>query len=617
MKEESEQSYTFGTFLLDPIERSLTRSGKNVPLTQKAFETLLMLVRHSGHVVKKEELMKAIWADTFVEESNLAQNIFKLRKVLREGGRRRRYIETVPRLGYRFIASVRELPDTGAEGESRRLTVDRRREPRTENNIINSIAVLPFANNNNDPTLEYLSDGIAESIINNLSRLPRLRVMARSTTFRYRGPEVDAWKVGRRLNVGAVLMGRVCKFGKNIVTGAELVDVTDGSQVWGEKYQHPFSNILAAQEEIAREVSQKLRLKLSHEEERLLAKRHTNSPEAYRLYLKGRFFLNKRTGEGLKKSVEYFRRAIETDDRYVLAYAGLADSFFVHGAYKILPPNEAYPMAKEAVLTALKLDDTLAEAHTSLAHISMIYEWDWAAAEKEYRRAVELNPNCAASHHWYSIYLRVRGQFEESLAEIETALRLEPVSLTINSGLGAHFYFARRPDRAIAQFSKTIELDVNFPYAHFMLGLAHGQKGKYEKAITELRKAIRLLGNNSEVLSRLGYLYASAKRRSAARMILQKLKELRKRRYVAAYDVAVVYAALGEKERAFAWLQTAFAEHDEGLCQLGIDSTIDSLRSDPRFTDLLYRVGLPTSLSGTPPPPPPRSKTLASANQLR
>lgn len=595
MKEEREQSYIFGTFRLDPIERSLTRSGKNVPLTQKAFETLLMLVRHSGHIVKKEELMKVIWADTFVEESNLTQNIFKLRKVLSEGGRRRRYIETVPRLGYRFIARVRELPDTGSEVESRRLTVDGRRESRTENNIINSIAVLPFANNNNDPTLDYLSDGIAESIINNLSRLPRLKVMARSTTFRYRGPEVDACKVGRRLNVGAVLMGRVCKFGKNIITGAELVDMTDGSQVWGEKYQHPFSNILAVQDEIAREVAQKLRLKLNHEEERLLAKRHTNSPEAYRLYLKGRFFFNKRTGEGLKKSVEYFRRAIEADDRYALAYSGLADSFLVHGVYNILPPNEAYPMAKEAVLTALKLDDTLAEPHTSFAHISMIYEWDWASAEKEYRRAVELNPNCAASHHWYSIYLRVIGQFEESLAEIETALRLEPVSLTINSGLGAHFYFARRPERAIVQFSKTIELDANFPYAHFMLGLAHGQKGKYEKAITELRKAIRLLGNNSEVLSRLGYLYASAKRRAAARMILQKLKELRKRRYVAAYDVAVVYAALGEKERAFAWLETAFAEHDEGLCQLGIDSTIDSLRSDPRFTDLLYRVGLPRS----------------------
>jgi TolB-like protein len=595
MKEEKEQSYTFGPFRIDPIERSLTRSGKNVPLTQKAFETLLMLVRHSGHLVKKEELMKVIWADTFVEESNLAQNIFKLRKVLREGGRRRRYIETVPRLGYRFIATVRELPDTGSEGESRRLTVDGRREPRTENDIINSIAVLPFANNNNDPTLEYLSDGIAESIINNLSRLPRLKVMARSTTFRYRGPEVDAWKVGRTLNVGAVLMGRVCKFGKNIIIDAELVDMTDGSQVWGEKYQHPFSNILVAQEEIAREVAQELRLKLSHEEERLLAKRHTNSPEAYRLYLKGRFFLNKRTGKGLKKSIEYFRRAIEADDRYALAYAGLADTFLVHGFYKILPPNEACPMAKEAALTALKLDDTLAEPHTALAHISMIYEWDWASAEREYRRAVELNPNCAASHHWYSIYLRVIGQFEESLAEIETALRLEPVSLTINSGLGAHFFFARRPDRAIEQFSKTIELDANFPYAHFMLGLAHGQKGKYEKAITELRKAIRLLSNNSEALSRLGYIYASAKRRAAARMILHKLKELRKRRYVAAYDVAVVYAALGEKEGAFAWLETAFAEHDETLCQLGIDPMIDSLRSDPRFTDMLYRIGLPTS----------------------
>jgi TolB-like protein/Tfp pilus assembly protein PilF len=595
MKEEREQSYKFGPFRLDPGERSLTRSGRNVPLTEKAFETLLMLVRHSGHIVKKEELMKVVWPDTFVEESNLSQNIFKLRKVLSESGRRHRYIETVPRRGYRFVASVKESPDRGSEGWPRRLIIDGRAEAQTENKIINSIAVLPFANSNNVPTLEYLSDGVAESIINNLSRLPRLKVMARSTTFRYRGPEVDAWKVGRKLNVGAVLTGRICKFGRNIVTGAELVDTTDGSQVWGEKYQHPFSNILAVQEEIAREVAQKLRLKLSREEELLLAKRHTNSPEAYRLYLKGRFFLNKRTGEGMKKSTEYFRRAIEADDRYALAYAGLADSIYMQGAYRILPPTETFPMAKKVVINALKLDESLAEAHTSLAHISMIYEWDWVLAEKEYRQAIELNPYCAASHHWFAIYLRNRGRFEESLAELETALNLEPLSLIVNVALGLHFYFACRPDRAIEQLSKTIELDANFPIAHYILGLVYGQQGKYEKAITELRKVNRMLSDNSEVLSRLAHVCASAKRRDEARIILQRLKELRKRMYVASYDMAVVHLALGEKDRTFEWLETAFAEHDEMLCLLGIDPTFGSLRPDPRFTDLLSRIGLPAS----------------------
>lgn len=581
-------TYEFGHFHLDEAERHLWHKGQPVPMTAKQFDLLLLLVQNSGHLLKKDELISGVWSEQFVEEYNLTVAVSTLRKILGARAKGQRFIETVSGHGYRFAAPVRKALRTEArtqEGPEIKATGD----------SLQSIAVLPFVNQSHDPSLEYLSDGSAESIINNLSRLPRLKVMARSTTFRYRGAEVDARKVGRRLGVGAVLTGWVSKFGRNIVVGAELVDTTDGSQVWGEKYQRPFSNILAVQEEIAREVVQKLRLKLSREEEQLLAKRHTDSPEAYRLYLKGRFFLNKRTGEGLKKSIEYFRRAIEVDDRYALAYAGLADSFHIHSAYKILPPGEAYPLAKEAALTALKIDATLAEAHASLAHISMIYEWDWAAAEKGYRRAIALNPNIAALHHWFSVYLRVRGRFEESLAEIKTALSLEPVSPIINASYGAHFYFLHRPDRAIEQLSKTLELDAQLPGAHLMLGLAYGQRGQYDKAIAEVRKVIRLLGTNSELLSRLGYLYASAKKRAAARLILHKLVERRKRKYVAAYEIAVVHAALGEKDKAFEWLQKALAEHDETLCQLGIDPPLDSLRSDSRFTELLNRVGLPTS----------------------
>jgi TolB-like protein/Flp pilus assembly protein TadD len=585
--------YTFGPFSLDTEERVLLREGKHVPLTPKAFATLLLLIEKSGHLVKKEELMKEVWPDTFVEESNLAQNIFKLRKVLKEDAQPC-YIETVPRRGYRFIAGVKQSPAADARvGLQRKAAAPPTQSP-IEDKVINSIAVLPFANDSNDPTLEYLSDGVAESIINNLSRLPWLKVMARSTTFRYRGPDVEAWEAGRKLNVGAVLTGRVYKFGRSIVVGAELVSMADGSQVWGEKYQRPASNVMAVQEEIAKKVAVTLRLKLSREEKQQLEKRDTNNTKAYLLYLKGRYCWNKRTEEGLRKSVDYFSRAIEADDRYALAYAGLADAYSMLCGYSVLSPAEAYPVAKGAALNALKFDETLAEAHTSLAHIYMLFEWDWEDAEKEYRRAIKLDPNRAASHHWFSVYLRIMGRFEEALVELEVALKLDPLSLIINAALGTHFHLARQPDRAVEQLSKTIELDANFPYAYFILGVAHGQAGRYKEAIRDLRKAVRL-SENPEYLSRLGCLYALSKRRSEARSILHKLKELRMRRYVAGYDLAVLHTTLGENDRAFAWLETAFAERDETLCMLWLDPMFDSLRPDPRFADLLNRLGLPTT----------------------
>jgi len=568
--------YTFGPFCLDAEERVLLRDGEHVTLTPKAFATLLLLVEKSGHVVKKSELMKAVWPDTFVEDSNLAQNIFKLRKVLGGGG----YIETVPRRGYRFVGDVRE---SSAPGPAQTEAGDK---------VITSVAVLPFANDSKNPTLDYLSDGLAESIINNLSRLTSLKVMARSTTFRYRDPAVEAWKVGQVLNVGAVLAGRVYKYGRNIIVGAELVNVTDGSQVWGEKYHRPAGNILTVQEEIARNVAAALRLKLSREERLRLEKRHTDDAGAYRLYLKGRHFWGKRTAEGLRKSVGYFRRAIEADDRYALAYAGLADAYSMLCSHSVLPPGEAYPKAKEAALKALALDETLPEVHASLAHIGILFEWDWAAAEREYRRAIELDPNRSTSHHWFSVYLRLMGRFDEALAELEIALELEPLSIIINAALGTHFHLARQPALAIEQLSKTIELDANFPYAYFIRGLAYGQVGRYEEAVAELRKAVRLSGN-PEYLSRLGCIYASAKRRREARAVLRKLKELRKRKYVAGYDLAALYAALGETDGAFAWLETALAERDEALGLLGIDPAFDSLRPDPRFAGLLNRLGLP------------------------
>jgi TolB-like protein/Tfp pilus assembly protein PilF len=579
--------YEFENFRLDSTERHLRHRGQPVPLTAKHLDLLLLLVRNSGRLVSKEELIAGVWSEQFVGDYNLTVAISALRKMLDAKAGGQRLIETVSRHGYRFAARVREVERPVAPEPGSR--------PKAAGVSLKSIAVLPFVNDVNDPVLEYLPDGIAEGIINDLSQLPPLKVMARGTTFRYRGRDVDVRKVARKLGVEAVLTGRVLKVGKSIVICIELIDATDGSQVWGEQYKRSLSNILAVQKQITREVAKSLRLKLSLEDEKLIEKRRTNSAEAYVSYLKGRYFWNKRTAGATKKSIEYFERALAADAGYALAYAGLADSYLTLGTFKVVPPVEAFRRAREAALNALALDDTLAEAHTSLAHIGMMDERDWGAIEREFRRAIELNPGSATTRHWFSVYLRVQGRFDEALVEMETALKLEPLSLVINAALGTHFHFARRPDRAIEQLSKTIELDANFPYAHFVLAQAYGQQGRYDEAIAEVRKASRLLGNNPEVLARLGCFLALSKRKGQARAILSKLKALKERKHVSSYDIAIIHAGLGEPDQAFEWLEVAFADHDETVGLMGIDPLLDSLRPDPRFADLLRRAGLPAA----------------------
>jgi TolB-like protein/Tfp pilus assembly protein PilF len=566
--------YEFGPFRIDTAERLLLRGGAPVQLTPKAFETLLALVQQSGHVIEKDALMREVWPDTFVEEANLTQNIFTLRKVLGEGRGGREYIETVPRRGYRFTATVREVRGAGA------------------NRAIDSLAVLPLMNASADPNMEYLSDGVTESIINSLSQLPQLRVMARSTVFRYKSQEIDAQQVGHDLGVRGVLTGRLFQLGERLIIRTELVDTADGSQLWGEQYDRKSSDLLAVQEEISREISEQLRIKLTGEERELLTKRHTDSTEAYQLYLRGCYFLNKYTREDGEKGFDYFRRAIELDPGYALAYVGLADYYYrVSTTYS--PPGEALPKAKAAALRALELDDRLAEAHTSLAYTMMLYDWDWAGAEREFKRAIELKPGYASAHRWYGLYLIFMGRFEESQAEMERAHELDPLSLQVHVSLAAPSYFARGYEQAIEQFHRTLEMDQNFWPAHYLLGWVYEERGEYAKAIGEFRKA-EALDDTPMILAGLGYAYAAAGEQSASQKVLDELQGLSEKRYVSPYFIAIVHAGRGEKDEALEWLEKAYADRSEMLAWLKVGPELDRLRTEPRFADLMRRVGFAT-----------------------
>jgi serine/threonine protein kinase/TolB-like protein/Tfp pilus assembly protein PilF len=456
---------------------------------------------------------------------------------------------------------------------------------------IDSLAVLPLANGSHDASTEYLSDGITESIINTLSQLPQLKVMARATVFRYKGREVDAEEVRRDLNVRAVMMGRVLQFGDNLVIKIELVDTEDGSQLWGEQYKRKAADIFEVQEEISKEISEKLKLKLTGEEKKLLGKRYTDNTEAYNLYLKGRFCLSKTTKEALNNAIKHFRQAIDVDPDYALAYAGLADAYYALSSNH-LPANEAMPKARAAAEQALQIDDTLAEAHASLGLVKAFYEWDWAGAESEYRRAIELNPGYASAHHWYGWYLALMGRLNEAIREVKQASELDPLSLEINTDLGLSFFFARQYERAIEQFEKALEMDPNSVWTRFFMGWAREQKGDYAQAIEEYKRAAQL-DDAPLILAALGHTFVMAGRRDEAQRVLEEMKQMAASRHVSPYHFAIIHAALGNRDEAFAGLEESYRARSEALVWLKVDPRLDTFRTDPRFIDLQRRVGLP------------------------
>jgi serine/threonine protein kinase/tetratricopeptide (TPR) repeat protein len=465
--------------------------------------------------------------------------------------------------------------------------------PRRVSRAIDSLAVLPLENVSGDPDAEYLSDGITGSLINSLATLPKLRVMAQSTVFRYKGGKIDPRGVGGELGVRAIVTGRMTQRGGCLLISVELVDVATGSQLWGGRYSRTLDDIFAVQEEISNEISERLRLQLTGAEKRRLAKRHTENAEAYRLYLKGRYYWDKWTPEGFRKGMDYFQQAVEKDPGYALAYAGLADSYVLLGWNSLLPPKEAFPKAKAAATKALEFEKALAEAHTSLAAPLWLYDWNWAEAQNEFKRSLELRSSYPTANHWYAEYLMTMGRLEEALTVIKHAQELDPLSLIINVAAGWMLYYARLYDQAIEQLRKTLELEPNYPVTHWILGLVYRKTGRYEMAIAEGERAVDSSGGNPLMRAALAQTHATAGRKDEALKMLSDLTERAKQQYVSPYFFAGIHAGLGENDRALESLETAHKEKSHWLIYLHIDPSMDTLHDDPRFRDVLGSIGLP------------------------
>jgi DNA-binding winged helix-turn-helix (wHTH) protein/TolB-like protein/Tfp pilus assembly protein PilF len=659
MSEQTSESYEFGRFRVRADDRVLMRGGELVPLTPKAFDILLALLEKDGRIVNKDDLMKKVWPHTFVEEGNLTQNVSLLRKALGESAHGPQFIETVPRRGYRFVAPVTRVNGNGqdvrgnresnepevkvnetdnapstsssttpeqnrTDGKNRLWTLDfgrwtsfSRRLPAVvlalaavaatvlgiaylsgrgkagaSPTAIQSIAVLPFVDDSPGGGADFLDDEIAASLVNSLTKLPKLRVVPRSVMVTYKGRNVDPRQVGQELNVRAVVTGRIHRRGDTISIQADLIDLENVSQIWGQHYERRLSDMLLVQEEISRDIFENLRLKLNVEEQKQL--------EAYRLYLKGRNAWNKRTREGMEQGIEFFQQAINADPNYAAAYAGLADCYNMQVIYGVHRPKDGFPKAKEAAIKALEMDDTLAEAHTSLAFINFRWDRDRAAAEREFLLAIKHKPTYAPAHQWYSSYLVALERFDEAVAEAKRTSELEPLSFTASSHLGWIYYLSGRNDEAIAQCSKILSLDPNSFPARRYLGLAYEQKGMYPQAIEEFQKGVKLSGSPL-MLALLGHAYAASGKTAEARQVLTDLHDLSEsgesqkaesQRYVSPYTVAAIYTALGEKDQAFKWLERAYEERDVWLMNLKVDPVFARLRSDKRFQDLLTRARL-------------------------
>ena len=463
---------------------------------------------------------------------------------------------------------------------------------------INSVAILPFINDTKDPNAEYLSDGITESIINSLSQLPNLRVMSRNAAFRFKSANMDPVEAGRNLNVGAVLTGRLVTLDQRLVIKTELIKVSDGSQIWGDEYNSPVNDILTVQDEVSRKISQSLRLRLTGEDEEKLAKRYTKDAEAYQLYLKGRYFWNKRNEEGFRNGIEYFKRAEEKDPTFALAFSGLADSYALLCDIGAAKPVDEMPKAKAAAQKAVDADPTLAEAYTSRAFVRLSYDWDWLGAESDFQQAIKLNPKYPTAHQWYASYLMQMGKFSRAKAEIEEAHKLDPLSPIITANHGLYSYYEHNYDDAIAVYKQGLKSDPDFWVARHYLALAYVQKGMYNESIAELRTLIKapagpipdkVIESEMEASSSLGFVYGMAGKTAEARDILAKLQALSQRRYISGIYFAIIYSGLKDKQHTVQYLNEAFQSRQPGLVLIRIDPMFEWLRSDPKFQEFVKR----------------------------
>jgi len=623
---QAREGYEFGPFRLHPAEHLLLRGNKPVPLAPEAFRILVMLVEQSGRLVRNGDLMKKVWPDSFLEEANLTVTISALRRALGRRADGEEFISIVPRFGYRFNAAVREL-EAGEQGQfagggswgragglgSRCLRGGviaaavllalvvilgilwwRRRSPPAALSAPRSIAVLPFRSLGSSPDQEYLGLGLPDALITRLGSLPQIVVRPTASVRAYTAGGVDALAAGRQLKVTSVLDGTVQRSGDRIRVTVRLLSVPDGAQLWSDTFDEKFTDMFAVEDSVAQKVAEALSLELSAEDQQRLSKRYTGNSDAYQLYLKGRYFWNKRTPAGVGESVDYFERALQADPRYALAYTGLADSYLLQGSsgYSVLRPREAMAKAKESAERALAIDTTLAEAHTSLAYSKLIYDWDWPGAEREFRQALDLNPSDTTTLHWYSHYLTAMGRHDESIAVAKRALEINPVDLSLNEHLAWVYLMARQYDRAVEQCRKTLEMDSNFALAHRRLGEAYLYQGQYADAIAEFQKGLELSGGAVVYQGLLGQAYASSGRRAEARQALEDLEKLSREKYVSPAAIATIDTGLGDRNQAFHWLDRALDERCDTLAYAKVDPSFDSLRTDRRWSGLLKRLGL-------------------------
>ena len=571
--------YEFGPFRIDMERYLLLRDGETIPLSPKVFETLLFLIQHRGEVAKKDEILESVWPDTFVEEGNLAQNIFLLRKALGEEKNEHRYIVTIPGVGYRFVAPVKEY-----EGLP---------PPREEvaEQPVRSIAVLPFKNLAGETANKFFGPGLADALIMRLSSIRYLKVRPTAAVLKYNNLKEDPLVIGRELNVAALLDGVYQQEADKIRVSVQLVSVKDGITLWAAKFDENLTDIFAIQDSISEQVVRSLALQLSGDEQRQLKRNYTHDPEAFQLFIKGRYFWNQRTPEGLRKALDYAQQAIAIDPLYAPAYVGLADSYSLLGAqHGVLAPRESFPKARAAAERALEIDEKLAEAYASKGFIDCVFEWDWARSEQDYLKAIELKPNYPTAHHWYGELLTILGRFDEAYRELQMAQGLDPLSLAINVDLAASFFNSRQYDRSERQLLNLLELNPNFIRAHTVLGRVHEQKGEYAKAIDLLDRAVELSGADPVPLSALAHAFASAGKMSEAGKILEDLQESANRRYVSACHIAGIYIGLGKNDLAFKWLDQAVENRDIELVWLKVNPIFDPLRSDARFVELVRRV---------------------------
>jgi len=625
--------YEFDEFRLDGKNRVLLLRQEPVPLTAKAFDTLLALVGNEGQLLTKDSLMHAVWPDSRVEEANLTQTVFMLRKALGQT-RDQGYIVTVPGRGYRFVADVKQVPREGPPAVDHSAAIRPIEIPDMPQKSVRQrwpvllgmaavlivtlavalaaysqwlrsrplparpagrsmLAVLPFRNLTGDPGQDYFSDGMTEEMIAQLGNLDPLRlgVIARTSVMRYKSGQEQLDQIGRELGVQYVIEGSVRRDSRKVRITAQLILVKDQTHMWAREYDSEVSNVLGLQRQIAQEIADEIQTSLGDHK----PGRPSSAPpaslesyEAYDLYLKGQYFWNKRTFEGFQHAIDYYQQAIAKDPNSARAYAGLADTYALMGPYSVLPQREFMPKARAAALRALEIDDTLPEAHTALALIVQNYDWDWPAAEKEYRRAIELNPNYATAHQWYAEHLAWRGRFEDALRESERARQLDPLSLIIATDNGAILYYSRQYDRAIARFGAVREMDPGFFRAGLMV-FAYAQKGMFAEALKEVEAKNP---KGAYDFATLAYIYGRSGQTAQARLALEKLEQLNPRRALDPAPFIRAYIGMGDTDQAFVWLEKAYSQRGNVMVTLQVDPLYDPLRSDPRFPEFLRHAGL-------------------------